>query len=260
MEKESHQHKCLNCGREYSDANYCPECGQHKNVGRLTTKSFLISLFTGLTRINKGFLYTFWSLLIHPWKVINDYLKGKRVEYTPPVQTLIILCFISLIVEPWFVTQSSEELTDYFTLDKAGYIGHILIDTLIWYLNSPIIQNVTVFLPAIPPLMLITSSHGRLRYNFAESLLASIYASASMFAFYLVLLPLNLILPFDCGFLSSNYILAVGLIGLNKSLQGIDLPQWKRVVRIILFFFLCLLNYAIILLFAGLMVYKFILR
>lgn len=98
---------CKNCGIENDvNAKYCSECGQSLSVGRLQTKEFFAEIMSGLLRLNRGMLYTSWNLLIHPWKVIRDYIHGKRISYTPPVNLLILLMFILALLEKFGRTMS----------------------------------------------------------------------------------------------------------------------------------------------------------
>lgn len=246
METAEHICRCLNCGRRFSDGNYCPWCGQHRDTGRLTTKNFMITVFAGLTRINMGFLYTCLSLLIHPWQVIRDYLNGKRVRYTGPVQTLIVLCFISLVVEPWFGEPVASVNAGELPISQGNYIGRLVVNVLEWFMASPTVQNLTVFIPAVPAFMWVTSHGGRMRYNFAECLLGAIYTSAAMFLFSLVMLPLRLVAPLDSSWASLIYIVAVGSTGVYKALGYMKPTLLQRVARIAAFYLLSILNYLIL--------------
>lgn len=98
---------CKNCGIENDvNAKYCSECGQSLSVGRLQPKTFFAEIMSGLLRLNRGMLFTSWNLLIHPWKVIRDYIHGKRISYTPPVNLLILLMFILALLEKFGRTMS----------------------------------------------------------------------------------------------------------------------------------------------------------
>ena len=92
---------CKNCNTETTDL-YCSHCGQSTSIKRIDwafcTKEFI---FNNLT-LHKGLLYTIKTLIMHPKKMVEDYLNGKRVSYTGAVQFfLFILIFkgiISLLV------------------------------------------------------------------------------------------------------------------------------------------------------------------
>ena len=103
--------KCKNCGCSCT-SNFSPDCGQSVQVERLENKSFFIGVISGLSRINKGFLFTAWNLLIHPWVVIRDYIQCRRIRYVAPISMLIIVCFISAVVGDFFHTGTQSSVSD----------------------------------------------------------------------------------------------------------------------------------------------------
>ena len=88
---------CLNCGTVYQ-GNYCHKCGQPITTRRLSTKDFIITFLSSIIRMNKGFMFTCAKLVFKPWVVIADYVKGKRIIYTNPIQLLFVLCFIAVMI------------------------------------------------------------------------------------------------------------------------------------------------------------------
>lgn len=88
---------CKNCSCETTGL-YCAHCGQSTSTKRINwaffTKEFLFNNFT----FHKGMLFTVKSLILHPRKMLTDYLEGKRVGYTGAVQFfLFILIFKGLV-------------------------------------------------------------------------------------------------------------------------------------------------------------------
>lgn len=88
---------CKNCGCETTGL-YCAHCGQSTSTKRINwaffTKDFLFNNFT----FHKGMLFTVQSLILHPKKMLTNYLEGKRVSYTGAVQFfLFILIFKGLV-------------------------------------------------------------------------------------------------------------------------------------------------------------------
>lgn len=235
--------RCLNCGRELNDGRFCPHCGQSRSVGRLTLGGFLFSLISGLTHINQGFLYTCGKLLTQPWDVIRDYLIGKRQPYTSPVQTLIILCFISVILSSWFGEPASENEVNKFAVGNDNYLGFWVIQSIRWYVSSPTIQNLTLFVPAIPAFMLVTSHRGKCKYNIAECLLAAIYTSSSIFLFRLIIYPVQLLFGCDITWFTLVYAVVIGCVGVSKSVMNIVKTRFRIMLRIVSFFGVSLINY-----------------
>ena len=91
------QKTCLNCGAILTE-NYCSRCGQKSAVKRLNWHGFLEEVFHFFTHIEKGFLKTTGQLVIHPGRVLKNYLDGKRKTYHKPISFFLIWVAIYLIV------------------------------------------------------------------------------------------------------------------------------------------------------------------
>lgn len=250
---------CLNCGRPLTDEVFCPQCGQHSGVTRLSTKNFLISVFAGLTRVNRGFVYTCWRLLISPWTVISDYIKGKRTHYTSPVQTLLIICFIAIFLDTVFhkgvLSESSDALVSaYKSIGADGWFMQIIR----WYADSPTLQYLLVFVPAVPAFMLVTRKKGVQRYNLAESMVAAIYISSALLLTTLLIYPLNMINErIDFVWITYIYVLVVGTMGVYRAVRPLCKSRAGAVWRVIVFYGIALFNYILLLMLFGIIVALF---
>lgn len=247
---------CKNCGKILSDENYCPQCGQAASTGRLTTRNFLTEALTGLTRLNRGFLFTCLLLLKSPWRVISDYIHGKRKNYTGPVQTLIVLCFLAIFLDSLFgssiVSQTKQEISQILTEAKLSGILRQMAD---WYATSPTFQYLIIFLPSIPAFMLATRKAGHYRYNLAESLVAAIYTSCGMLVVAMLFEPLNHLSPYiESAFASNLYVLIMGSIGVYKAIRPLCSSKGKSILRLIGFYGLSAFNYVILLMLFGMIV------
>jgi len=87
------RHKCKNCGHVYW-GSYCPQCGQKAQTERLTTKLAMKGFLGGLTNVASGFWYTIFQLFYKPGKTIENYIRGKRVNYFKPFSMLFILATV----------------------------------------------------------------------------------------------------------------------------------------------------------------------
>jgi hypothetical protein len=87
---------CLNCGAEIQQ-QFCPYCGQNKDVEKFNWHSIVHELTHFFTHIEKGFLNTSLQLLIRPGRVIREYLEGKRKKYHKPVGFFLIWAAIRLV-------------------------------------------------------------------------------------------------------------------------------------------------------------------
>ena len=199
---------CLNCGAPLAvGGKYCHQCGQAAHTQRLTAKNFVAEAFMRLTRLNKGVVFTCCNLLVRPWRVIADYICGRRVIYTDPVQLLLVLTFLTVAIGAILNVSSPDDAPSgvfriFDTSTVGGNIAESLTRTL---LTSTVIQYLVVFLPAIPVLMLVNRRKGQARYNLAEYLLAANYMSDAVLLFQLLAGPFDPLLPTASVFLSYIY-------------------------------------------------------
>lgn len=247
--------KCLNCGSELADGNFCHICGQPQTVGRLTTKAFAVNACAGLTRINRGFLFTCWKLLTAPWTVISDYIKGRRVRYTSPVQMLLILCFFNVAVLP-LIGGGSEIFTEEAEIFNSASTGGFIANAVLKFcMSSPTLQYFILFLPAVPVFMAVNRRKGVAPYNFAEYMVAAIYMSDMVLVFDFVITPFELAMPVVAGSGAYIYMTAMGFIAVYKSLSRLGLPVWRRVLRVVWFLLLTAVIYFAILVAVVLVLY-----
>jgi hypothetical protein len=81
--------RCQNCDAPLTDA-YCAVCGQARRspVGSLST--FLAHAFEEVTSLDSRLLRTVRALFLRPGHLTREYLDGRRVRYTQPVQLYLI--------------------------------------------------------------------------------------------------------------------------------------------------------------------------
>src|SRR5687768_667321 len=161
---------CLNCGTFVTD-NFCPKCGQKKEVERLTWHSLVEEIFHFFSHIEKGFLYTSYRLLIRPDKVIGEYLEGKRKKYFKPITLYLIWVAIHLLAY-----QLITDLMDYENLRTGGFLLQggktqafiVKNSKLFGLLQWPILSFFVWLIVSRPNL------------NFIETLVALIYVFAAI--------------------------------------------------------------------------------
>ncbi len=183
--------KCRNCGCSCT-SNFCPDCGQSTKEKRLENKTFFIGLLSGLSRINQGFLYTAWQLLIHPWIVIRDYIQCRRVRYVPPISMLIVVCFLSAFVSGLMPSEPPGEIIDTGT-GQLPLTYKIVLAITDFIMDSMIVRNLTIYIPALLAIPIVYSGVGAKKYNVAEYFTAMIYMTSSFLLFGIILSPLSLL-------------------------------------------------------------------
>lgn len=237
--------RCLNCGEPLVDGGrFCHCCGQQTAAERLTARNFAVSLFAGLTRINRGVLFTCCNLLIRPWRVIADYIRGRRVRYTTPVQLLLVLSFLTVVVGGVVdiaETDQVNEVADVFV--GNGVVAESMNRFLTFCLNSTVIQYLVMLLPAIPAIMFVNRRKGEQRYNIAEYLLAAVYMSDAILLFQMLLTPLDLLSPVLSVAITYCYIIFVSWRGVYLSISHLGLSRVARIRRVVSFYVLAIILY-----------------
>lgn len=99
---------CLNCGHPV-EGNYCSNCGQRTNVGRLSWKSVadgFASTFIGDeafglrgNNMRKSIFGTWADIVFFPARSVSEYIDGCRRKYFNPVAILILLASAYALLE-----------------------------------------------------------------------------------------------------------------------------------------------------------------
>jgi hypothetical protein len=76
---------CLNCKTEY-EGNYCPNCGQPKDPGRLELRYFGTRFIKDILDFNRGWLPTIVGLTTRFREMVQGYLSGRRVGIISPLK------------------------------------------------------------------------------------------------------------------------------------------------------------------------------
>lgn len=209
---------CLNCG-EMCRGNYCSHCGQATSTSRLQTRSFMLDTLSGLLRVNRGFFFTAWNLLIHPWAVIRDYAAGRRVRYLAPVAMLLVLCLISVVVNSLAPSSDSVlQSVDNLLHGASTPAAYWFYSTVRYVWTSPVLQNLIFSIPGVLVVPLVFRKYGSRRYNAAEYLMAAIYMMDAFLVFDIIISPLSFMAS-DIAAMSAScaYALAITLVSLSRA-------------------------------------------
>ena len=106
---------CKNC-RNTFQGNYCPHCGQNRHTPRFTIRNAFQNILSGFFNIDHGFSRNLIELLYRPGYMIRDYLRGKRVHYYKPFQTLFVLAALYImgvqLIDPTAIKLSEKEMEE----------------------------------------------------------------------------------------------------------------------------------------------------
>ena len=233
--------KCRNCGCSCT-SNYCPDCGQSVKEKRLENRTFFIGVLSGLTRVNQGFLYTAWQLLIRPWKVIRDYIQCRRVRYVAPISMLIVVCFISAFVSG-LMPADPGEVTDTGS-EPVSSILKILLRVTEFIMDSMVVRNLTIYIPALLAIPIVYRKVGAGKYNLAEYFAAMIYMTSSILLFGIIICPVSLISESWYSGLEICYSLLICSMSMYKAFPVGSLK--KRIVYFTLYLAVSVMIYLLI--------------
>ena len=94
---------CKSCNNDHKE-KYCPNCGEKRDVEKITLASMMAYAFSSVTNMDKGFLFNLKTLTIKPQKIITEYISGKRKGILNPISFLIFSITIYIIVIELFKT------------------------------------------------------------------------------------------------------------------------------------------------------------
>lgn len=80
---------CLCCGARLTGP-FCAGCGQRSQPQRLELRALFARFVAAFTNLEGPLRRTAVGLLVEPQVVVGDYLRGRRIVYTNPVQWAIL--------------------------------------------------------------------------------------------------------------------------------------------------------------------------
>ncbi|MCF0164739.1 MAG: DUF3667 domain-containing protein [Bacteroidales bacterium] len=207
---------CLNCGTEFK-GNFCPECGQRSSVKRLTFGHICKEAAWNVLRMDSRVFPTIWFLITKPWKVISEYIHGKRIRYTPPVRLITILCLVGAALEAIPGLDGNQLMVKFNDHeDIFGKVGAAIAD---FVMNSQVFQTIIIGIPTIIILYLVYLPFGSRKFNIAEYVYTYFYMMASSTIINILMLPLRLIKENLDMYVSFAWIAVLSLILLFKAFR-----------------------------------------
>ncbi len=89
---------CNNCATEF-EGNFCPNCGQRPNSGRIVFKESARDILEHYFDFDTPLFRTITGLITRPGELIREYIFGKRKSYSHPVRYYILILAIYLVVQ-----------------------------------------------------------------------------------------------------------------------------------------------------------------
>lgn len=193
-----------------------------------------------ITRLSGKFLFTAWGLLRHPWKVVSDYIKGRRVGLVSPVSMLLLLALYWGIAVALVPNLGNEEQI------KATNMGAVFK----WLYGSVTFQYLFLAIPVALGTWAVYYRDMRGRYNFAELLVATLYLACTFLLVNFVLMPAVLFNEEVTTVLIMAVTVVYGIISILRAfpqkytaLTVIKLAIWFTVCGLMVLFSLVLLAF-----------------
>ncbi len=89
--------ECNNCSNEF-DGNFCPNCGQRPNNGRIVLKDSIREILEHYFDFDTPLLKTITGLITRPGELLREYIFGKRKSYSHPFRYFILVLAVYLIL------------------------------------------------------------------------------------------------------------------------------------------------------------------
>lgn len=89
---------CKNCGTEF-EGNYCPNCGQKPNLGRIVFKESARDVLEHYFDFDAPLFRTIKRMITNPGELIRGYIHGKRKSYSHPFRFFILSLALYIIVQ-----------------------------------------------------------------------------------------------------------------------------------------------------------------
>jgi len=190
---------CKNCNTEI-DSNFCPNCGQAKNLKRID-QHYIIHEIEHVLHFDRGILYTIRELVTNPGQNIRSYLSENRSRLVKPVVFIILTSLIYTLISHFFHIE--DEYIKYDGFDNSA-IGNILK----WVQSHYGYANILIGIFVAFWLKVIFKKYG---YNFYELLIMLCFVIGISMLIYSVFAIIEGILHFKlfkiAGMLGVLYII-----------------------------------------------------
>ncbi|GAA4309958.1 DUF3667 domain-containing protein [Nibribacter koreensis] len=103
---------CTNCNYTFSEGepdNFCPKCGQENHDLNVPFKHVALEVLEGTIHYDTKFWTTIKYLLFYPGKLTNEFHKGRRMDYVPPIRLYVFINFVFFFLLSMRVGHMSNE-------------------------------------------------------------------------------------------------------------------------------------------------------
>lgn len=201
---------CKNCGHKF-EGNFCNNCGQNSNVGKITFKQTLESVINGFFQFDRGLLFTVKELILNPGNSIREYIGGKRRKYYNPFSLIIISSLLLLLIN-YFTKYELGVIafSNSFIDGIAGAEGPKNTTVLLGKMIKWFSENYAYLILSLLPIISLSTffAFRKYGYNYLEHLVLNAYIKGVEIILLIVLSVLSI-------FIKNESLLAYGQVNLG---------------------------------------------
>lgn len=95
--RSNKRNKCANCNRTVT-GNFCSNCGQSTREVRQPFWRVFLTFLGEAFSFDGKFFQTLELLILKPWVLVQDFMNGKRICYTPPFRMYLFATFFAFLL------------------------------------------------------------------------------------------------------------------------------------------------------------------
>ena len=209
---------CRSCGSQV-ETHYCGNCGEQKELKRISIHGLVHDVFHFFTHLDKGFLYTLKQLVKAPGNMQLDYVNGERSKHQKPF-SMFFICATFYMLSKYYINK----IMIYYQIGEikeADFSHKYMVP----------IQILLIPFYALLAYLFFRKS----KFNYAETGVMLIYTVSFFFIFTTFILLIKFIAPeFDTGIIEFPILMLYNGITFLNFYKG--QPKWSTALKSIIIF------------------------
>jgi len=191
---------CKNCEQNFN-GNFCNNCGQNSNVGKIEYKYLLNEIPNSIFQVNSGILFTIKELFSSPGNSIREFLKGKRKKHFKPLAFVLLISTLYVLItyltdKYIFLGDGISGIADSMNNDEAK--SSITAKILNWFAQNNGYATL-IILPFFSLASYLTFIKSK--YNYFEHLILNFYITGQQMVIYIIFTVLFFVLKIEGYFI-----------------------------------------------------------
>lgn len=110
--------ECENCGAPLH-GHWCAKCGQAAVEYRRSFRHVIIDVLDSFLNWDSKFFATLAWLVVRPWHLTNEFVRGRRVRYLHPVRLYLLASILFFFVVNWWAKAINMDPQTAAAVEKA---------------------------------------------------------------------------------------------------------------------------------------------